>query len=480
MRVRFAPSPTGFLHIGNARTAVANFAFARREGAKYILRIEDTDSERSTKESELSIMDDLRWLGITWDEGPDTGGNFGPYRQSERNDIYREYTEKLLASGHAYHCYCSKEEIDTAREAAEKAGGSFIYPGTCRNLSAEEKKKREAEGRKPTVRFHVPEGKSITVHDLIKGDVTFGSENIGGDFILVRSDGSPIYNYIVIIDDTLMEITHVIRGEDHLSNTPKQMLIAEALGLPLPQYAHLPLVLGPDKTKLSKRHGITSVEMYRREGYLPEALLNYLAMLGWASDSGQEIMSIDELALEFDLRGIGKSAAVFDFKKLRWMNSQYIRQYSGETIIKLLLPYINEAGYDTSATEQAILSQVILLLRGYCEVLSDIKNFIGIFLDKQFTPDAEADAMLREDYGREIIGIAEGLMDSSINAGNFATELVNMVKNNTAQKGKKLFMPLRAMITGRLKGPELDQALPLIGYEMCRDRIRYCYERYVR
>ena len=276
-----------------------------------------------------------------------------------------------------------------------------------------------------------------------------------------------------------MKITHVIRGEDHLSNTPKQMLIGEALGLPLPQYAHLPLVLGPDKTKLSKRHGITSVDLYRREGYLPEALLNYLALLGWASESGQEIMSIEDIAREFNLESMGKSAAIFDFKKLRWINSQYIRQYQEDRIIELLLPYIIEAGYDTAHLDQSILRQIILLLRGYCEILSDIKGIIGIFLDREFAPDTDADAMLREDYGKEIISIAAGLLDSSINEGNFATELVNQVKNNTAQKGKKLFMPLRAMITGRLKGPELDQALPLIGYKLCRERILFCHERYV-
>ena len=282
MRLRFAPSPTGYLHIGNARTAVVNYVIARKFNAAYVLRIEDTDMERSSAESERSILEDLSWLGIRWDEGPGAGGEYGPYRQSERFDIYRDYTRRLLENGSAYHCYCSPEELEAMRREAQAAGRPFVYPGRCRNLSEAEKKRLESEGRSPTVRFHVPEGRSIEVDDLIKGRVLFGSENIGGDFIIVRSDGVPMYNYIVIIDDALMKISHVIRGEDHLTNTPKQIMIARALDLPVPQYAHLALVLGPDRSKLSKRHGITSVKMYRREGYLPEALVNYLSMLGWA------------------------------------------------------------------------------------------------------------------------------------------------------------------------------------------------------
>ncbi len=478
MRVRFAPSPTGYLHIGNARTAVINYLVSKKNNAPLVLRVEDTDLERSTKESEISIMDDLKWLGIEWTEGPDLGGNFGPYRQSERFDIYKEYTDKLIAEGKAYHCYCTKEELDEMRAQEKDGKESFVYPGKCRNLTREEKDRYEAEGRKPTVRFRIPEGKEITVKDMIKGDVTFSSENIGGDFIIVRSDGTPIYNYIVTIDDTLMGITHVIRGEDHLSNTPKQILVAEALGLPVPLYAHMPLVLGPDRSKLSKRHGITSVDLYRKEGYLPEALMNYLSMLGWATESGEEILSTDEIISQFEVTSMGKSAAIFDFKKLKWMNSIYIKNYDEDKIISLLKPEVEQAGYDLNAIDENQLREILLLMRNYCEVLSDIRNYIGMFLEEVNEPDEEAAAMLKEDYSHEIIRAAHELISSEINENNFASETVSLIKSNTTQKGKKLFMPIRAMLTGRLKGPELDMALPLIGFENCRKRIEYCYKTY--
>ncbi|HDP81297.1 MAG TPA: glutamate--tRNA ligase, partial [Spirochaetes bacterium] len=392
MRLRFAPSPTGYLHIGNARTAICNHVIARKFGAEMVLRVEDTDMERSSAESEKSILEDLRWLGVQWNEGPDAGGNFGPYRQSERFDIYREYTDRLLKEGKAYHCYCSPEELDAMRDEAAREGRAFAYNGRCRSLAPEEKKSLEAEGRKPTVRFLVPGGESIVVDDLIKGAVRFESGNIGGDFIIVRSDGTPMYNYIVIIDDALMGITHVIRGEDHLPNTPKQILIARALGLPVPAYAHLALVLGPDRAKLSKRHGMTSVEMYRREGYLPQALFNYLSLLGWAPESGEEILSPEEIARQIEIGNLGRSAAVFDFQKLRWMNGQYIRSLPLASMTDLFLPYLREAGYAADGLDRGWLEKVIDLVRGNCEVLSDIPRFIGMFLDDTVEPDPEADA----------------------------------------------------------------------------------------
>jgi glutamyl-tRNA synthetase len=295
---------------------------ARKTGATYVLRIEDTDMERSTAASEKSILDDLRWLGISWHEGPDCGGNHGPYRQSERFDIYAEYTNRLLAEGKAYHCFCTSEELDAMREQAQQDGRPFAYPEKCRHLDEAAKQKLLAEGRKPTVRFHVPANEEIAFEDQIRGPISFNGSNIGGDFIIVRSDGVPVYNYIVVIDDCLMQVSHVIRGEDHLPNTPKQIAIARALGIESPLFAHLPLVLGDDRKKLSKRHGITSVELFRDQGYLPEALVNYIAMLGWAAEDGSEIMSQDEIVERIDLSALGKSAAVFVFQKLGWINSK--------------------------------------------------------------------------------------------------------------------------------------------------------------
>ncbi len=480
MRVRFAPSPTGFLHVGNARTAIMNFLIANKNNAAFVLRIEDTDMERSTKESEQSIYQDLAWLGISWNEGPDKGGDFGPYRQSERFDIYRKYTEKLISEGKAYYCYCTREELDATKKGADGETESYTYNGRCRNLSAGEQKKFEAEGRKPTVRFRVPDNTSIVVNDRIKGPVEFNSSNIGGDFIIIRSDGVPVFNYIVIIDDALMKISLVIRGDDHLSNTPKQLLVARALGLPEPEYAHLPLIMGPDRSKLSKRHGITSVEMYRRQGYLPEALMNYMAMLGWASESGDEILPLDAIISQVDLGKLSKNAPIFDFQKLRWMNGMYIREYPVPAITDLFIPYIREAGYGIESIERKTIEDIVTILRKSCDLLSDIGGLIGIFLNEVNEPDADADAMLKTEEGRLVIAAARDLFQSELNAGNFAAFLPNRVKEKTALKGKNLFMPLRAIITGRQKGPELDQSMPVIGFEKCKKRIEYCHKRYCK
>jgi nondiscriminating glutamyl-tRNA synthetase len=479
MRVRFAPSPTGFLHIGNARTAIINNLIAKKYNAEFVLRIEDTDLERSTRESENSILFDLKWLGISWTEGPDIGGAHSPYRQSERFDIYKKYTDRLLADNKAYHCYCSQEELDAQRAECEKKGTQFVYPGTCRSLSADERAKKESEGRKPTVRLHVPDGISIEVDDRIKGKVTFSSENIGGDFIIVRSDGVPIFNYIVVIDDVLMEITHVIRGEDHLPNTPKQIMVARALGFTSPQYAHLPLVLGDDRKKLSKRHGITSVENYRADGYLAEALVNYISVLGWSSESGDEILQLDRLVKEIDLDRLGKSAAVFDFQKLRWMNGSYIRNYDLEKITDLFIPYLKKAGLEPEKQPRGKLLEIVALIRGKCELLGDITVQAKIFLEEIPEPDSEADALLKTDEGKKALAASLELITGTINESNFVSDFVNMVKEKTGLKGKNLFHPIRAVITSSLAGPDLSEAMKLLGFETCKKRIETLAKKYL-
>ncbi len=300
LRVRFAPSPTGPFHIGGARSALFNWLLARKEGGKFILRIEDTDLERSTRESEENIKEALRWLGIDWDEGVDVGGPYGPYRQTERLGIYREYTDKLLAAGHAYHCYCSEEELEAERQALSAKGETPRYLGRCRSLTDADRARFAAEGRKATVRFKVPENKQIIFTDLVRETVSFESSGIG-DFVIVKSDGIPVYNYAVVLDDALMHVTHVIRAEEHLSNTPRQILIYQALGLPLPEFGHISLILGKDRTKMSKRHGATSVEQYKSLGYLSGALVNFLALLGWAPEGEEEIFSREELIQKFSL-----------------------------------------------------------------------------------------------------------------------------------------------------------------------------------
>jgi glutamyl-tRNA synthetase len=342
VRVRFAPSPTGLLHIGNARTALFNFLFAKRHQGTFILRIEDTDLERSTDVSMDQILKDLQWLGIGWDEGPDRGGSEGPYRQSQRLPLYENHAQRLLEEGKVYKCFCSPERLETLRKEQLSRGKMPRYDGRCRSLSKEEVAQMESEGQQPVLRFRVG-GKSILFEDLIHGRMHFNPNDIG-DFIIVRSDGIAAYNFACVIDDHFMQMTHVIRGEDHLSNTPRQIMIYQALAWEPPDFAHHPLILGPDRTPLSKRHGATAVSQYREEGFLPGALLNYLVLLGWASPSGEEILSPEKMIEEFSLQTISKSAPVHNRKKLEWLNSHYIRNQDDEALSKKVLPYVEKAG----------------------------------------------------------------------------------------------------------------------------------------
>jgi glutamyl-tRNA synthetase len=343
MRVRFAPSPTGQLHVGNARTALFNWLLARGAGGAFILRIEDTDAERSTRDSETAILRDLRWLGLDWDEGPDSGGGHGPYRQSERLHLYQSYAKELLSAESAYYCFCSTTQLDADRQEALAAGRPARYAGTCRRLSRDQAAARIATGEHPAIRFRVPEERDVVFTDAVRGDVRFQTDVIG-DPVIVRADGSPAYNFAVVVDDALMEVTHVVRGEDHISNTPRQILLYEALGFTPPTFAHLSLVMGPDHSPLSKRHGATSVAEFRSKGYLPEALVNYLALIGWSPGGGDELLPIDELARRFSLEGVGHSAGVFDEEKLAWANRHYLKIADPARIAELSLPYFEEAG----------------------------------------------------------------------------------------------------------------------------------------
>ena len=324
MRVRFAPSPTGHLHVGNARTALFNWLLARGKGGTFILRIEDTDRERSSAESEAAILDDLRWLGLDWDEGPDIGGPHGPYRQSERLDLYRSYATGLLVKARAYYCFCTPEALDAERAAALAAGTPARYSGRCREIPGDRARARVEAGEAAAVRFRVPDSGQLSFTDVVRGRVTFELEVIG-DPIILRSDGQPAYNFAVVVDDGLMEVTHVVRGEDHISNTPRQLLIYEALGFAPPSFAHLSLVMAPDHSPLSKRHGATSVAEFRAKGYLPEALVNYLALIGWSPGNDEELLPMTELARRFALEAVGHSAGVFDEEKLAWVNRHYLK-----------------------------------------------------------------------------------------------------------------------------------------------------------
>ena len=334
VRVRFAPSPTGQLHIGNVRTALYNWLFARKTGGTFILRIEDTDVERSEGRYETQLLADLKWLGLDWDEGPDVGGPYPPYRQSDKMDVYRSYAEKLIQEQKAYYCFCSAEELERERQQALAEQRQPIYSGKCRQLDPVEVERRRAAGEPAAIRLKIPEH-PIRFHDIVRGSVEFSNEVVS-DPIIVRSSGMPVYNYVVVIDNADMKITHVIRGDDHISNTPKQVAVYEALGLPVPEFAHLSTILGPDRERLSKRHGATSVSNFREMGVLPEALMNYLALLGWAPTGGdREIFPTVELIKEFSLERVTPSPAIFDNEKLNWLNRQYIKSSSPPAIHEL-------------------------------------------------------------------------------------------------------------------------------------------------
>lgn len=469
LRVRFAPSPTGPFHIGGARSALFNWLLARKAGGKLILRIEDTDLERSTKESEENIKASLRWLGIEWDEGIDAGGEYGPYRQTERLDIYRQYTEKLLADGQAYHCYCSEEELDTERQAQMNKGENPHYTGRCRNLSQADRERFIAEGRKPTVRFRVPDNQQIVFKDMVRDTVSFESNGVG-DFVIVKSDGIPVYNYAVVLDDALMKITHVIRAEEHLSNTPRQILLYQALNLPLPQFGHISLILGKDRSKMSKRHGATSVEQYKNLGYLPEGLVNFLALLGWAPPGEQEIFSPAELIEQFSMDRVAKNPAVFDIDKLNHINAHYIKQASPELVTELALPHLKAAGYigeELNAGQREWLVKVVAELQGYISYAAQIIEHIDVFFNDaiDFESEEAHDIMKDADIPRVMEAFKNRLTALETVEPAAVQAILKGITKELKLGGKKVYMPVRIAITGKMHGPELINLIPLIGRE---------------
>jgi nondiscriminating glutamyl-tRNA synthetase len=471
MRVRFAPSPTGHLHVGNARTALFNWLLARGQDEKapgiFILRIEDTDVERSTRESEDEIARDLRWLGLDWDEGPDSGGSHGPYRQSERLHLYQSYAKELLGAGSAYYCFCSTEQLDLERQAAVAEGRPVRYSGTCRNLSHEEATSRMAAGAQPAIRFRVPEGSDVVFTDLVRGEVRFQNEVIG-DPVIVRADGTPAYNFAVVVDDALMEVTHVIRGEDHLSNTPRQLLLYEALGFTPPQFAHLALVMGPDHSPLSKRHGATSVAEFRAKGYLPEALVNYIALIGWSPGDDAELLSIRELARRFSLERVGHSPGVFDEEKLAWVNRHYLKMADPVRIAGLSVPFFLEAGVPMMPDDRGMrfLAGAMSIATSSVDRLSQVPARLAFLFDYD-AARALGDPQVRDEMrGEGARAVAAALSEELAAAPRLDRDgfraVASRVKASTGQKAKALFHPIRIALTGRPEGPELDLAVPAI------------------
>ena len=474
IKVRFAPSPTGPLHIGGARSALFNWLFARRYGGKLLVRIEDTDLERSSRESEDNILDSLTWLGLDWDEGIRVGGPGGPYRQTERLDLYHKYAEQLLAQGHAYRCYCTEEELATEREELLAAVELPRYLGRCRHLGAADRARLEAEGRLPVLRFKVPGERIVMVPDQVRGQVSFDCSGIG-DFIIVKSDGVPTYNFAVVVDDYLMDITHVLRAEEHLSNTPRQILIFEALGWEVPVYAHISLILGKDRSKMSKRHGATAIDQYRTLGYLPQAMVNFLALMGWSPGGEEEVFTPAQLQKQFSLERVSKSPAVFDLDKLNYLNGYYIRQSTAEQLIPLALPFLQREGYIPPELTPAVETRVKLIftaVREYLTNMSELPEHVAVFFQEPDYTHQDVATVLDQPQVPEVL---ESVRDRLLAAGDFdeqaAKALLKTLPKSLGLGGKKIYQPLRVALTGKAHGPELYQLLPALGVEQAVARL---------
>ncbi|WP_339148331.1 MULTISPECIES: glutamate--tRNA ligase [unclassified Sutcliffiella] len=476
VRVRYAPSPTGHLHIGNARTALFNYLFARSQNGKFIIRIEDTDKKRNIAGGEESQLKYLKWLGMDWDESVDVGGEYGPYRQSERNDIYTKFYNELLEKDLAYKCYCTEEELEAEREGQIARGENPSYSGKHSNLTEEERHAFEAEGREPSIRFRVPKGKEIKFHDMVKGDVSFESDGIG-DFVIVKKDGTPTYNFAVAVDDHLMKISHVLRGDDHISNTPKQIMIFEALGWEVPTFGHMTLIVNESRKKLSKRDEsiIQFIEQYEELGYLPEALFNFIALLGWSPVGEEEVFSKDQFIEIFDTARLSKSPAVFDTNKLTWMNNQYIKTMDLDRLVDLSMPHLVKAGrLESSMTDdqKAWTKELIGLYQEQMSFGAEIVELTEMFFQTHIEYDEEAKAVLAEEQVPEVMTAfhkeLEAMEDFSVDNIKAATKAVQKA---TGHKGKKLFMPIRVATTGQTHGRDLPQTIHLLGKDTVLARL---------
>jgi nondiscriminating glutamyl-tRNA synthetase len=452
------------LHVGNARTALYNWLVARHAAGKFVLRVEDTDVERSEVRYEAQLIEDLRWLGLDWDEGPVIGGPCAPYRQSERLDIYQQHTGQLLSSGKAYPCFCTAEELELERQAAIREQRTQVYSGKCKTVTATDAKARIAAGQPFAVRLAVPEG-ALRFHDIVRGDVEFASEAVG-DFILVRSTGIPVYNYVVTIDDALMAITHVIRGDDHISNTPRQVAIYQAFGWSVPQFAHLSTILGADRERLSKRHGATSVATFREMGILPEALANYLALLGWGAEGGtRETFTREELIQEFKLERVTPSPAVFDWDKLHWLNRHTIKHTPLPELRTLAWPYYVPRAWLPQEPSDAVAQWFDRVLELFLPAVDELQQLPEKSAVLWRVPEADPEdaAILASEAGQRVTkSFIEKIRSESgsLTAPRFK-ELINEVKAESGAKGKDLFHPVRILLTGTHSGPEFDKLVPL-------------------
>lgn len=497
VRVRYAPSPTGHLHIGGARTALFNYLFARKHGGKFIVRIEDTDRARHVEDGIVSQLEGLRWLGLTWDESVDTpAATYGPYRQTDRLALYQSHVDRMVAEGWAYPCYCTEEEVKHAREQQELRGETPHYNGKCRTLTAQQQQQYIVEGRKPSIRWRVLAGRTYTIVDDIRGHISWTSDEIG-DWVICRADGMPTYNFAVVIDDVAMEISHVIRGEEHLSNTPRQCMVYEALGVTPPQFAHLPLILNEDRKKMSKRDAtiVQFIQQYRDLGFLPQTLVNFMALLGWSSGAAQELFDLETLVSHFDLTRVSKSGAIFDTVKLHWMNNHYLRTVDEAHVVDVAIPLLSQGGR-MQIVAQAVPSRsgeyaedvrvrtrvwVHDLVRLYLEPMQYVAELVPwseLYICEEVVYEADAEALLQETYVLGMLQVCAqvfGEMDDWDALG--VSRGLKRVQQQTGYKGKTLFMPVRAALTGVLHGRDLAQTLVLIGQTGCVRRLAQTIDR---
>jgi glutamyl-tRNA synthetase len=459
LRVRFAPSPTGYLHVGGARTALFNFLLARKQGGTFILRIEDTDVERSTKESVDAILEGMKWLGLEWDEGP--------FYQSDCFPLYKEYVQKLVDAGKAYKCYCSAEELDAKRNLAMQEGRKPKYDGTCRELAA------QPDGRPYVIRFRAPQGGATSFDDLIKGTITFPNDELD-DLIIQRTDGTPTYNFCVVIDDATMRITTVIRGDDHVNNTPRQVQLYEALGFPVPQFAHVPMILGADKARLSKRHGATSVIAYRDMGYLPEALINYLVRLGW-SNGDDEIFSLDEMIQKFDIGNVGRSASVFNTEKLNWLNAHYIKNGDPERLADLLLPHLSAREVTTLGGPD--LMAVVKTLQERAQTLVEMAERAVFYYN---APAGYDEAALAKFDKEQLLAVFTAVAEKLVSAAGYDVAAIDaLFKEVCSENGWKMGQvgqPVRIALSGGTQAPGIGEIVVTLGVEETTRRIQRARE----
>lgn len=488
VRVRFAPSPTGFVHIGSLRTALYNYLFAKRMGGEYILRVEDTDRTRIVDGAIENMLEAMAWAGVNHTEGVVLGenkeitqvGEYGPYIQSERLDIYKDYIQQLLDSGKAYYCFCSKERLDEVREKQKEAGETPKYDGNCRNLSKEEVEAKLAAGEEYVIRLKLPENHVIKFTDLVRGETEFNTDELD-DQVLIKTDGFPTYHFAVVIDDHLMKITHVIRGEEWISSTPKHVYLYEAFGWEAPTFVHLPNILNKEKKKLSKRHGDVAVEDFKKKGYLPEGLVNYVALVGWSPDDNQELFTMKELEEHFSIERVSKSGGVFDTDKLNWVNQHYIKDASDEYITDLAIPFLIEAGYITeedAKNRYDFVKDMVSVVKEKLQYVKEVTEHVNIFFgDKVELETEECREFLKLEHIPTLINALEEKMGASdeINEEAFKAMLKEIQKEHGI-KGKNLFMGTRIILTGQMHGPDLPKAAAVIGKDTCLNRIEYVKE----